>query len=151
MNIARRATPRVIGWTPPRPGQPLPDPVLEDDRDQFPVDVVKAALEWMVQNQAKFHYEEPTPTLVSLQALQPIRGLAQGVHRISIMYGDGTGPKMRQINFQASTLEFTLRDTSKGPISATYRYIGVRDAQGRCIIGPRLGEKPQQRVSLVVN
>ena len=35
MNIARRTTPRVVGWTPPRPGQPLPDPAADRDAFEF--------------------------------------------------------------------------------------------------------------------
>lgn len=150
MNIAQRQTPRVLGWTPPRPGQPLPDPVLEDDRAEFPPAIVKAVLQWMDQIKDKFHYEEPTPTLVSLQAVTPIKGLAQGVHRVSIVYGNGEGVKLGQIEFTASTLEFFLRDQRKGPISATYRYLGVRDGSGRCIIGPMLGAKPTGRIELAL-
>ena len=151
MNIAKRQTPRVLGGTPPRPGQPLPDPVLEDDRAEFAPGIVKAVLAWMDQIKDKFHYEEPTPTLVSLQAVTPIRGLAQGVHRCSIVYGNGDGVRLGQIDFAASTLEFFLRDQRKGPITATYRYLGARDPQGRCIIGPMLGAKQTQRVVLAVN
>lgn len=151
MNIARRITPRVVGWTAPRPGQPLPDPVLEDDRGEFPVEVVKAVLAWMDQQAPAFCFEEPTPTLVSLQEVKPIRGLAEGVHRVSIVYGRGEGVKLEQFNFTASTLEFTLRDQRKGPISATYRYLGVRDQHGRAIIGPRLGAEQTQAIVLSVN
>lgn len=151
MNIARRTTPRVVGWTPPRPGQPLPDPVLEDDRAEFPDEVVKAILGWMNQQAPAFCFHEPTPTLVSLQEVKPIRGLAEGVHRVSIVYGRGEGVKLEQFNFTASTLEFTLRDKSKGPISATYRYLGVRDQHGRAIIGPRLGAEQKQGIVLSIN
>lgn len=151
MNIARRETPRVVGWTPPRPGEPLPDPVLEDDRAEFPVEVVKAILAWMDQQAPAFCYEEPTPTLVSLQEVKPIRGLAEGVHRVSIVYGRGEGVKLERYEFSAATLEFTLRAQSKGPISATYRYLGVRDQQGRAIIGPRLGAEQRQGIVLNVN
>lgn len=151
MNIARRETPRVVGWTPPRPGQPLPDPVLEDDRAEFPVEVVKAVLAWMDQQAPAFSFEEPTPTLVSLQEVKPIRGLAEGVHRVSIVYGRGEGVHLEQYNFTASTLEFTLRDRTKGPISATYRYLGVRDQAGRAIIGPRLGAEQRQGIVLNLN
>ena len=148
MNIAGRVTPRVVGWTPPRPGQPLPDPVLEADRAEFPVEVVKAILAWMEQQAPAFCFEEPTPTIVSLQAVKPIRGLAEGVHRVSIVYGRGEGLKLQQFDFTASTLEFTLRDQRKGPISATYRYLGVRDQYGRAIIGPRLGAEQKQAIVL---
>ena len=151
MNIARRATPRVVGWTPPRPGQPLPDPVLEDDRAEFPVEVVKAVLAWMDQQAPAFCFEEPTPTVVSLQEVKPIRGLAEGVHRVSIVYGRGEGVTLERYNFTAATLEFTLRDKSKGPISATYRYLGVRDQAGRAIIGPRLGAEQKQGIVLSIN
>lgn len=151
MDIARRTTPRVVGWTPPRPGQPLPDPVLEDDREQFPAGVVNAILAWMEQQAPAFSFHEPTPTLVSLEAVKPIRGLAEGVHRVSIVYGRGEGVKLEQFNFTASTLEFTLRDKSKGPISATYRYLGVRDQHGRAIIGPRLGAEQKQTIALSIN
>lgn len=151
MNIARRATPRVVGWTPPRPGQPLPDPVLEDDRAEFPVEVVKAVLAWMDQQAPAFCFEEPTPTVVSLQEVKPIRGLAEGVHRVSIVYGRGEGVTLERYNFTAATLEFTLRDKSKGPISATYRYLAVRDQAGRAIIGPRLGAEQKQEIVLNLN
>lgn len=151
MNIARRETPRVVGWTPPRPGQPLPDPVLEDDRAEFPIKVVKAILAWMDQQAPAFCYEEPTPTLVSLQEVKPIRGLAEGVHRVSIVYGRGEGVTLERYHFTAATLEFTLRDKSKGPISATYRYLGVRDQHGRAIIGPRLGAEQKQGIVLSIN
>lgn len=151
MSIARRQTPRVVGWTPPRAGQPLPDPVLEDDRAEFPDEVVKAILAWMDQQAPAFSFHEPTPTLVSLEAVKPIRGLAEGVHRVSIVYGRGEGVKVEQFNFTAATLEFTLRDQRKGPISATYRYLGVRDQHGRAIIGPRLGEEQKQGIVLTLN
>lgn len=151
MNIARRQTPRVVGWTPPRLGQPLPDPVFEDDRDEFPDEVVKAVLQWMDQQKPGFDFHEPTPTLVSIEAVKPIRGLAEGVHRVSIVYGRGEGVKLEQFNFTASTLEFTLRDKSKGPISATYRYLAVRDQRGRAIIGPRLGAEQKQGIVLNLN
>jgi len=151
MNIARRETPRVVGWTPPRPGNPLPDPVLEDDRAEFPVGVVKAVLAWMEQQAPGFCFEEPTPTLVSLQEVKPIRGLAEGVHRVSIVYGRGEGVAVEHFHFTAATLEFTLRDQRKGPISATYRYLGVRDQHGRAIIGPRLGAEQKQAIVLSVN
>ncbi|MBK8200313.1 MAG: hypothetical protein IPK75_18355 [Acidobacteria bacterium] len=151
MNIARRETPRVVGWTPPRPGNPLPDPVLEDDRAEFPVEVVKAILQWMDQQAPAFCFEEPTPTLVTLQEVKPIRGLAEGVHRVSIVYGRGEGVRLEQFDFTAATLEFTLRAKDKGPISATYRYLGVRDQHGRAIIGPRLGAAQTQAIVLSIN
>jgi hypothetical protein len=151
MNIARRQTPRVVGWTPPRPGQPLPDPVFEDDRDEFPSEVVTAILQWMEQQKPAFNFHEPTPTLVSIEAVKPIRGLAEGVHRVSVVYGRGEGVKLEQYHFTAATLEFTLRDKSKGPISATYRYLAVRDQAGRAIIGPRLGAEQKQGIVLNLN
>lgn len=154
MNIARRRRPDCIAWQ-PAPGQPLPNPVIVDDRDLYPAETVKDVLSFLTRERPRFHHLEPTPILISMSR-SPIA--LESAERSKQFYGHGffhvppadktivnyaPGEKVSAleagINWKPCTVELNLRNTRYGLISASYRYLAAKNAEGHCIVGPLLG------------
>lgn len=139
---------RVLAWE-PQPGQPLPLPRLEDDREEFPVEVVKSVLAWLGSRKAEF-VRDPTPTPIHITMGQTIGREGQTPTRLRVHYGKPGDPaeNMHFANFTASTIEVVLRTKKAAPITATFHYLAARDELGRAIVGPYLRHVQKQEIIL---
>lgn len=152
MSIFRRQTPRVKSWE-PQPGNPLPEPVLEDDRDQIDPVVVKNVLMWL--NQMKAEYQERfratggTPIRITMDRPIPSQEFVPNNRgrklpaiktpsRIRIQYNDGLNQCREGGTWGCATVEMILKDKRRAPVIASYHYLAARDEQNRCIVGPLL-------------
>lgn len=145
--IPRLPTPRPIAWD-PQPGKPLPMPVLADDRESFPVEVVKQVLEWLASLKPQFD-ATPKPTDQIIKIGQTIDGRKKVTPtKIRVMYQAGQSLTLQSHDFSAGTVEMLLRDRKGAPIEATYHYLAARAADGRCIVGPYLRHQQKQAIIL---
>lgn len=120
----------------------LPDPILEDDSDQFPEEDVKNVRAWLASTrqemQARFDAEGPTPIFIQL-------GRGRG---FAPEYCIGTGVNEGSVTFRHATAEVRLPLPGDRNVLATYHFIVARqnDRQDRVILGPRLQKKQLQRM-----
>ena len=150
----RRRTPDCIAWQ-PAPGQPLPDPVISDDRDLYPAEVVKNVLTFLERERPRFHHLEPTPIIINMarstEAIEAAERSRQFFghgffhvpppDRAIVDYAPGEKAiaKERGHNWKPCTVELNLQNRKHGLIRASYRYLAAKNEQGHCIVGPMLG------------
>lgn len=127
----RPGTVAVLQWQ-PQPGKPLPDPLLEDDREAFPAEVVKNALTWLESKRAEFEKDfKPTPITLALS--RPIESRLGPVTPVKIEAQYGVGEAEKQslgaafTQFQTCTIEICLRNKKHGPVEASYHYLAARE------------------------
>ena len=150
----RRRRPDVIEWQ-PAPGQPLPDPVIADDRDLYPPPVVKNVLAMLERERPRFHHMEPTSTIIQLY--RPTQEL-EAIERAKNFFGHGffhVPPAGRAhvdyapgelivaheegCDWKPCTVELNLQNRRHGLVKASYRYLAAKNELGDCIVGPMLG------------
>lgn len=118
-------------------GKKLPDPVLGDDRDLFPQEIVRAVLS---QLQAGAQVEEKKRPANIQITLGP---------NPSIMYKDTPTTKpvvgLGSYQFQTGQFEIWFRDKKKVAL-ARYVYFGALHPTGKVIIGPCIKEEQVARI-----
>jgi len=150
----RRRRPDCIEWQ-PAPGQPLPEPVIIDDRDLYSPAVVKNVLQFLDRERPRFHYLEPTPILITMQrstaAIEAAERSRQffghgffhvpPADKTQVDYAPGEKIIAREtgVDWKPCTVEMNLTNRKHGLISASYRYLAAKNAVGHCIVGPMLG------------
>lgn len=152
--MMRRRRPDVTEWQ-PAPGQPLPDPVIADDRDLYPVEVVKNVLSMLDRERPRFHFMEPTHQLIELYRSD---AQLEAIERAKHFYGHGffhvPPAQLARVDhapgemviaheeghdWKPCTVELNLQNRRHGLIKASYRYLAAKNEAGDCIVGPLLG------------
>ena len=109
-------------------GSDLPKPILKDDSESIPAEVVKQVREWLVSYHIQ-HSEMrkgPTPQVLDLQ-------------NRSILFAGVPYTKFGTYLFQHGQTQVLLR--SKTPpvmVLAEYQYLVAKSPSGLCILGPEL-------------
>jgi len=125
-------------------------PVIADDSETFPVDVVRQAREWLRSTVDSFRYQVPTPQLISLH--RPVVTLPDG--RPGPINGnvrfDGVNETgLYGFVFQHGTAQVLWK--LRGLIVAKVDYIVARHVpDGRMICGPRLRSVETPRGQVIV-
>lgn len=127
------------------PGQPLPDPVIQDDRERLPVEVVTNVLRWLTATKPAFDNKPPTPMRIELGPGINARQKAQKP-TAKVVYQTGAGVR-EEFQFRHHTVEFLLKDERLGLV-ARYRYLAASDEQNRTIVGPQLRILQDSRLSI---
>lgn len=141
-------TPYPLAWE-PLPGQPLPSPRIADDREAFPVDVVKHTLAWLESLKPQFAYDfKPTNVTVTVGSTIDGRNPANPT-RLQVLYEGAEHAKMQTVEWTARTFEMTLRSKHR-QITASYHYLCAVAPDGRCIVGPELQVKQKQQIVLAL-
>lgn len=135
---------KVVSWE-PKPGAPLPTPVIQDDSERYDPRTVKEVRAWLDSVAPGFDARRPSHTVISLH-----RPLGPGTPiEANVIYGVGLDcaaagqivSEMRR--FRTTTVEICCE---KDPIIARYRYLCALDdsnlAWPRFILGPCLGVLP---------
>lgn len=152
--IGRGRRPDCKDWQ-PVPGQPLPEPVVVDDRDLYQPEVVKNVLEMLRRERPRFHHLEPTPILISMSrspaALEAAEKAKQWLphgffhvppaDKATVDYAPGERIVAHEfgVDWKPCTVEMNLTNRKHGIISASYRYLAAKNSAGHCIVGPLLG------------
>lgn len=150
----RRRRPDVIDWQ-PSPGNPLPDPVILDDREFYPPAVVKNVLAMLNRERPRFHYMEPSHTLIQLyRSGEQLEAIGKAKHfyghgflhvppaqlaRVDHAVGETIIAHEEGANWKPCTVELNLQNRRYGLIKASYRYLAAKNEAGDCIVGPKLG------------
>lgn len=127
---------KVLAWD-PRPGQPIPAPVIEDDSARYPAELVKDVRAWLEREKPGFSARRPSNTLLRME-----RDVPGGPIRWEITYGISIDCMAAGTcgAFRPTTVEFVHAD-----LGLRYRYLAaVHDRNGwpRFIVGPCLGVLP---------
>lgn len=147
MRRERRLRPDVKHWQ-PMPGQPLPMPVLVDDRDKHEPETVKNVLAMLERERPRFSHHEPTPITLQIERTPAEKRLSKRsgrtIHpgsRVIVNYSPGERLLIKEgiSNWKPVTVEMNLRNTKYGKIEASFRYLAARNPEGDVIVGPFLG------------
>lgn len=149
----RRRRPDCL-WQ-PKPGEPLPEPVVIDDRDLYPAEVVKNVLSFLDRERPRFHHLEPTPIVINMARSMRAMDAAERAKNffghgffhvppadktiVNYAPGDKVSALEAGVDWKACTVELNLKNTTYGLITASYRYLAAKNSQGHCIVGPMLG------------
>ena len=129
---------KVLSWA-PRPGEPLPDPVIEDDSELIAKAhgsaIVVQVREWLRREAQGLCLQEPTDTVIQLARAVPNDPLPTAA---KIVYGPDQPTTREALEWRVSTAEVILRSKDK-QITACYRLVVARDQTDRVIAGPMLG------------
>ncbi len=127
----RPGTVAVLQWQ-PQPGMALPDPLLADDREVFPAQVVRGVLAWLESKRPEFEKDfAPTPIVLTLS--RPVESRLGPVTPVKIdtQYGVGTPEKQSMgatfSQFQTCTVEICLKNKKHAPVEASYHYLAARE------------------------
>lgn len=144
--MKQHRTPYPLAWE-PLPGQPLPSPRIADDREAFPVDVVKSTLAWLESLRPQFTYDfKPTNVTVTVGSTIDGRNPANPT-RLQVLWEGAEHCTMQSIEWTARTFEMVLRSKHR-QITASYHYLCAVAPDGRCIVGPELQVKQKQQIVL---
>lgn len=122
----------VLEWK-PNPPVDLPEPLLSDDSDQFPPEVVRVVRDWLLATKPMAEHTGPTP-----QTITPMGVIVGGKKNPVIVQGNFT--------FDHYTVEVNLRH-KQHKLALSYRYCSARERQsGLIILGPRLKAVQRARV-----
>lgn len=110
----------------------FPVPQIGDDRDSFPVDVVRQVTEWLQStiNPLTSH-EAPSNVVVQLYNLPEPGKVAGEVH-----LGGVARTAFHELRFSRGMFEITLRDKKMNVTLGTYHYVGAQCIDGRVIALP---------------
>lgn len=128
------------------PGQSdlLPEPVLKDDSDRLPAEVVKSLREWLQAEAPKFQARRtPSPQILTASQLP---------HQGGVRFDEKPNlppptlqlkPGMSRLTFEVGTIEILLRQKGvgrvPGMIIGKFHYLSARSGDGQySIVGPRL-------------
>lgn len=127
----RPGTVAVLQWQ-PQPGMALPDPLLADDREAFPAQVVRGVLAWLESKRPEFEKDfAPTPIVLTLS--RPVDSRLGPVTPVKIdaQYGVGAPEKQSMgatfSQFQTCTVEICLKNKKHAPVEASYHYLAARE------------------------
>lgn len=127
---------KAIDWV-KRPGESLPAPVIVDDSDRYPAELVKDVRAWLQREKPGFSARRPSNTLLNM-----VRDVQGGPIRWEITYGISLDCMAAGTcgQFRPTTVEFVHAD-----LGLRYRYLAAvteRNGWPRFILGPCLGVLP---------
>lgn len=129
---------RVTAWQ-PVPGQPLPEPLLEDDSNSFPVEIVTRVRDWLGSDQLRPYDREFHPTSQTIGASTFPRFKVRSTHT--------PNPAQGFFEFERGTAEVLLRDKQRQIIVAKFHYHEARCiGTGKSILGPRINVQQLERI-----
>lgn len=110
----------------------FPVPNIGDDRDTFPVDLVKRVTEWL-QSSINPQTAHAAPSNVVIQLFNtPVPGKVEGeIHLAGVQQ-----TKMQEMRFSRGVFEIHLRDKKLNVVLGTYHYVGAQCTDGRVIALP---------------
>jgi hypothetical protein len=116
---------RVLEWK-PIPGRALPDPVVLDDAEAFPPQVVAQVRGMLRADAPRIQAQEGAHPLILNLALGRVEVPGAPIHQI------------HTFTCQPGTAEIILRDRRTQMIIARYHYLVARFPDGKVIVGDQL-------------
>lgn len=139
---------RVVGWQ-PQPGQPLPLPIIEDDRASLPTYLVKQAADYLAAERVKWlHRHRPADQVLSLSGIDS-RAVDNSGSWSEVHFHDNGTVRQEAMRYGAySSVELepgtaAIPLKSKGILLGTYHFLIARDSRnGLTICGDLLWFQP---------
>lgn len=163
--------PRIVGWE-TIPGDPVPLPVVVDDRREFPAAIVREVLEWLEATKATVKSDPINITFKSsvlagmtgkglgidkikaqiesswrkqFNPLDPLAGVPRQIReQVVCEVSKGTTQKILSCDFRRAVATLTMHD----PIVYHFRYLVAVDAHKRVIVGPLIGKTQTARLEV---
>jgi hypothetical protein len=128
---------KVLEWN-FKVGESLPEPLLSDDQDQFPVLVVKKVKEWLAEVHQAAEIKKPPTDLIIKLTRDPRHSVVE--------YKDVPYTPFDEYKFQHGQIEVIFKQTTTKLPLAKYYYLCARTKEGLCIVGAQLRSNQLGRI-----